>query len=199
MTEIQNIAALPATQFWRLSVGQYERMIDAGILTDDDPVELLEGYLTKKMPKNPPHTLATQLAGEEIAHLLPVGWFVNVQEPIATEDSEPEPDLSIVRGARRQYRARHPRAEEVAVVIEVSAATLQRDRGLKKRLYARAGIPAYVIINLAESQVELYTEPNDATASPDYQTRRDYGLNDEMPLILNGNIIGHLAVRDLLP
>ena len=164
----------PAIQFWRLSVGQYERMIDAGILTDDDPVELLEGCLIKKTPKKPPHTLTTQLAREEIERLLPAGWYVNAQEPIVTDDSEPEPGLSIVRGERRQYHNRHPRASEVAVVIEVSDSTLRRDRVLKKRLYARAGIPVYALINLPKRQVELYTDPTGPADEPDYQQRRDY-------------------------
>ncbi len=201
MTEAQNIAFLtkPTNPIWRMSVGQYERMIEAGILTDDDPVELLEGCLVKKMSKKPPHRLATQLTREEVARILPVGWYVDAQEPIVTEDSEPEPDLSIVRGERRQYHNRHPRASEVAVVIEVSDTTLQRDRVLKKRLYARAGIPVYVIINLPKRHLELYTDPTGPADEPDYRTRRDYSPTEAWPLILDGEEIGALPVAALLP
>ena len=201
MTEAQNIAFLtmPSNPIWRMSVRQYERMIKAGILTDDDRVELLEGCLIKKMPKNPPHTLATRLAREEVESLLPAGWFVNSQEPIVTEDSEPEPDLSVIRGEPRQYRKCHPRPPEVAVVMEVADSTLRRDRVLKKRLYARAGIPVYVIINLPERQIELYTEPSGPADAPDYQLRRDYGPADTLPFLLDGREIGSLTVSELLP
>jgi Uma2 family endonuclease len=74
---------------------------------------------------------------EELAQLVPVGWYVDAQEPITTNDSEPEPDVVIVRGDRRQYRDRHPGPDDVALVVEVSDSTLQRDRTMKQRMYAR--------------------------------------------------------------
>lgn len=190
---------VPTDPIWRLSVGQYHRMVRAGILTDDDPVELLEGWLITKMPKNPPHRLTTKLTREALASLLPPGWYVDAQEPITTEDSEPEPDVVIVRGEPRQYHDRHPQAHEVPMVVEVADTTLQRDRTLKKRLYARAGIPVYWIINLPERQVEIYTAPSGPAEHPDYQQRQDYGPTDEAVVVIEGREIGRLAVRDLLP
>ena len=83
--------------------------------------------------------------------------------------------------------------------MEVADSTLRRDRVLKKRLYARAGIPVYVIINLPERQIELYTEPSGPADAPDYQLRRDYGPADTLPLLLDGREIGSLAVSELLP
>lgn len=192
-------SGVPSDPIWRLSVSQYHRMTRAGILTDDDPVELLEGWLVTKMPKNPPHRLTTQLTREAFARLVPDGWYVDAQEPITTEDSEPEPDVVVVRGERRQYRDRHPQADEVAIVVEVSDTTLQRDRSLKKRLYARCGIPVYWIINLAENQIEVYMAPSGPAEQPDYQQRQDYHLTDEVPLIIVGQEVGRLAVRDVLP
>lgn len=174
-------------------------MTRAGILTDDDPVELLEGWLVTKMPKNPPHPLTTQLTREALARLVPDGWFVDAQEPITTEDSEPEPDVVIVRGERRQFRDRHPQAQDVAIVVEVSDTTLQRDRSLKKRLYARCGIPVYWIINLVENQIEVYTEPSGPEEQPDYRRRQDYRLADEVPLMIAGQELGRLAVSEMLP
>lgn len=185
--------------FWRLSVGQYEQMIQLDILTADDPVELLEGCLIKKMPKKPSHSSATELTSEEIRQLLPNGWYVRTEQPIVTDDSEPEPDLSIVRGVRRDYTTRHPKAREVAIVIEVADTTRGHDRGLKKRLYARAGIPVYVIINLRERLVELYTDPTGPGDEPDYVTQRYYRPTEALPLVLEGQKIGQIAVRDLLP
>lgn len=189
----------PTLPIWRLSVDQYHDMIEAGILTDDDPVELLEGWLVPKMPKNPPHRLSTQLTREAFARILPPGWYADAQEPITTEDSEPEPDVVIVRGERRDYRDRHPGAHDVAVVVEVSDTTLQRDRTVKKELYARAGVPVYWIINLPDNQVEVYAEPSGSADKPDYRQQHVYHASDEAPLIIEGREVSRLTVRDLLP
>lgn len=190
---------IPTDPVWRLSIEQYHRMIQTGILTDDDPVELLEGCLITKMPKNPPHRLVTKLTRETITRLLPEGWYVDSQEPITTDDSEPEPDIVVVRGDPRQYCDRHPQPHEIAVVIEVSDTTLQRDRNLKKRLYARAGIPVYWIINLPENQIEIYTQPSGQTEFPDYQQRQDYLLTDEVPIVIEGYEVGQFTVSEVLP
>ena len=133
---------------WRFSVAQYEAMIDAGILTENDPVELLEGWIVKKMPKNPAHIFSTQVLQDIFGKILPEGWFINLQDPITTEGSEPEPDVAILRGQRRDYVARKAVPDDVALVIEVAEATLPQDRTIKKRVYAAAGIPVYWIINL---------------------------------------------------
>jgi len=193
------IAPMPEEPIWQLSVSQYHQMIRSGILTDDDPVELLEGLLVTKMPKNPPHRLANELARDALALLIPAGWHINMQEPITTEDSEPEPDLAIVRGQRREYRDRHPGAGEVPVVIEVADATLLRDRKMKKRLYARAGIPVYWIINLPEKQIEIYSSPFGSAEESGYQRRQDFRSTDEAPLVINGQEVGRVAVLDVLP
>jgi Uma2 family endonuclease len=173
-------------------------MIQAGILTDDDPIELLEGWLVAKMPKNPRHRLVTQLLREALARLLPAGWYVDAQEPITTEDSEPEPDIAVVRGERRDYADRHPGPQDLALLIEVADTTLQRDRTLKKRLYARAGILVYWIVNLPENHIEVYTTLSDGDDPRDYQERKDYALSDEVPFLIEQNEVGRLAVREIL-
>jgi len=194
--------APPTEPIWRLSVEQYHEMINTGILDDDDPVELLEGWLILKMPKNPPHRVAKRLAQNALAQMLPSGWYVEDQESDTTEDSEPEPDSTIIRGALRDYLERHPGPSDVPLVIEVSDTTLRRDRGLKKRIYARAGIPVYWIINLIENRIEVYTEPTreaGGVEEPDYQRRQDYFPDDEIPVVIEGREAGRLAARELLP
>src|SRR5215813_12133096 len=86
----------PNEVLWRLSVAQYHEMIRASILTEDDPIELLEGLLIHKMPENPPHRMATHLTSEALRAVIPEGWYVDSQEPITLEDSAPEPDLCII-------------------------------------------------------------------------------------------------------
>src|SRR5437660_477834 len=89
--------AIPPEPIWRLTVRQYHDMIRLGILTDEHPVELLEGWLVTKMPKNPPHRLTNRRLRDSVERGVPTGWHVNVQEPITLDASEPEPDLSVVR------------------------------------------------------------------------------------------------------
>jgi Uma2 family endonuclease len=191
--------AVPTDPVWRLSVDQYHTMIDTGVLTDDDPVELLKGWLITKMPKKPPHRLSTQLTREALAVLLPPGWYVDAQEPITTKDSEPEPDVVVVRGDRRHYADRHPGPEDIVLVVEVSDATLKRDQGLKKQLYASAEIPVYWIVNLIENRCEVYTTPSTTAEPPDYRERVDYGSSDAIPVTIDGAEVGQIAVRELLP
>src|SRR5436853_5216504 len=88
---------VPSTEpIYRLSVAQYHAMGEHGILGEDDPVELLEGLLVRKMTKDRPHTLTTGLVRRALERLLPTGWYVESQEPITTVESEPEPDAMIV-------------------------------------------------------------------------------------------------------
>jgi Uma2 family endonuclease len=173
-------------------------MIRLGILTEDDPVELLEGWIIHKMPKNPPHRAATKLTRNALEEILPSGWYVDAQEPITLEDSEPEPDVVIVRGNTRDYLDRHPGSQDLALVVEIADSTLERDRTSKKRMYARAGIPVYWIVHLCERKLEVYTEPIDLAQQPTYQQRQDYSLSDEVAVAIEGREVGRLIVRDLL-
>jgi Uma2 family endonuclease len=192
-------ADIPDVPIYRLTVEQYHAMARAGILTEDDPVELLEGWLVRKMTKYPPHTLVTHLLRRALERLLPEGWFVSSQEPIALDTSEPEPDIFIVRGEPRDYRDRHPGPGDVLLVIEVADTSIRQDRGAKKRVYARAGIPIYWIANLKKRHYEVYTEPWVTAEKADYRERRDYPLSDAIPVLLERTDIGTLEVRDLLP
>lgn len=180
---------------WRLSVEQYHQMIAAGILTSGDPVELLEGILVTKMAKNPPHSLATQLIRDALANIFSSEWCVSAQEPITLADSEPEPDVAVAQGDRRRYASRHPSAEDTALVVEVADSSLSLDRKLKKRIYAAAGIPVYWIVNLTKQRIEIYSEPSGS----EYQQRTDYDIDAEVPVVIEGQEISRLAVKELLP
>jgi Uma2 family endonuclease len=192
-------APVPDDLVYRLSVEQYHAMIRAGILTEDDPIELLEGVLVAKMSKNPAHSTAKRLLLQALIRTLPAGWFADEQEPITTNDSEPEPDLAIIRGTPRDYNNRHPGPQDLWVVIEVAEASLRRDRGRKKRLYARAAVPVYWIVNLTDRQVEVYTDPTGPADEPDYRRQQNYGPSDTVPVVVGGAEVGRLTVSDLLP
>lgn len=193
------VVAVPHDPIWRLSIEQYHQMIQTGILSDDDPVELLEGWLVIKMPKNPPHRLATQLTNSMLLHWLPAEWHLQTQEPITLLHSEPEPDLAVIRGQPRDYQDHHPRPDDIIVVIEVADTTLQRDREIKQQIYAHARIPTYWIINLVDRQIEVYTDPTATTDPPTYQQRSIYRADESLPIVFHGQQLGAVSVSELLP
>jgi Uma2 family endonuclease len=183
----------------KFTVNEYHRLIQAGVLTEDDPVELLEGWIVPKMPRNPPHDGTIGVVQEVLRGQLPDGWFIRIQSAITLADSEPEPDLVVANGSPRQYMARHPGPQDVALAIEVADSSLDRDRHDKGRIYARAAIVIYWIINLVDGQVEVYTDPTGSAPTPAYQQRRDYQPADLVPLVLAGQTVSQIAASELLP
>jgi hypothetical protein len=183
---------------FRFSVEQYEKMLETGILTSEDRVELIEGLVVQKITQLPPHAAAIDYALDALRPLLPEGWRLREQKPIKLSDSEPEPDLVVLRGPLRLYEKRHPRPADIAVVIEVADTTLEGDRRDKGRVYARARLAVYWIINLPDRQVEVYTEPRSGR-SPGYRRRTDYGIDTKAPLTIEGDEVGEVAVEGLLP
>lgn len=192
---VENRYEPPPDKIRRLTVEQYHRMGEAGILTEDDRVELLEGLLVDQITKKPQHSVSMGLVTDGLVRLVPTGWSIRVQEPITTPDSEPEPDICVVRGSRRDYTENHPHPADVALVVEVSDATLQQDRTLKLRIYARARIPVYWILNLPERTLEVYTEP---AGDGDYRQRRTYLETDNAPVWIVRQEVGQVAVAKLL-
>ena len=131
--------------------------------------------------------------------ILPPRWFVNSQNPVSITEGEPEPDASVIRGHRRDYLKRKPGLGDTVLVIEVADATLRQDRGVKKYLYAQAGIPVYWLINLRANLIEVYTDPTGPAEKPTYHQRQDYGRDDTLPVVIEGQAVGRLAVSELLP
>ena len=111
---------------YRLNVGEYDRMVEQGIL-DDPRVELINGILVRKVSKNPPHVIATKRLVQRAEPLLPPGWHISKEDPVRIPDwDEPEPDLAIVAGAPEDYRVQHPGPDDIALLIEVAETTLDR-------------------------------------------------------------------------
>jgi Uma2 family endonuclease len=185
--------------FRRFTVPEYHRLIELGILTEDDNLELLEGYLVHKMTRNPPHDAALQMGAKTWHRLLPASWDLRVQSAITLGDSEPEPDFAIVRGDARAYLSRHPAPGDIALVVEVSDSTLPGDRDDKGRIYARAGITLYWIVNVNDWHVEVYTSPSGPTSDPKYGQRVDHHSGESITLQLGSIQVVQVAVQDLLP
>jgi Uma2 family endonuclease len=185
--------------FRRFTVPEYHNLIRIGVLTEDDNLELIEGYLVHKMSRNPPHDGTILRLNNRLVRLLPGGWQVRIQSAITLTDSEPEPDAAVVRGDERSFDSNHPVASDIAVVIEVADSTLPGDRTDKGRVYARAGIREYWIVNLVDYRVEVYTLPSGPGVTPGYASRQDYSAGGAVSLVLDGQTVGNLPVADLLP
>lgn len=186
--------------FYRLTVEQYRKMIQVGVLIESDPVELLEGYLVNApRPLSPRAATTRTLAINKLIHFERVGWPFFPLGALTLTDSEPEPDFSIVRGVDADYRVRFPGLGEIGLVGEVSESSLAFDRRDKGRIYARAGIPVYWIINVADQQIEVYSDPNSSANPPAYRTRTDYQPGDTLPITLDGQAAGTISVSELLP
>jgi Uma2 family endonuclease len=183
----------------RFTVAEYHALIRTGVFVEGDPYELLEGWIAPKMTRNPPHDVAIELLDAALRPLLPRGRRIRIQSAITTGDSEPEPDLAVVHGVPRDYLGHHPGPTEIALLVEVAEASLDRDRHWNARIYARAGIATYWLINLVEDRVEVFTDPTGPDASPRYRQTRILARGDALALEIAGQAIGELAVADLLP
>ncbi len=185
--------------FHRFTVAEYHKLIEIGVLTENDNLELLDGYLVEKMPHDPIHDGAIQLAEDAIRSLLPAGWCLRVQSAVTLSRSEPEPDVVVVRGDKRSFLTSHPGPGQFGIVIEVSNTSLDSDRDDKIPMYARDGIPVYWIVNLVDRQIEVYEQPTGNSPSPTYAVQRQFKLGDVVPFVLDGVAVGTIPVTDLLP
>jgi Uma2 family endonuclease len=183
----------------RFSVARYQKMIEVGILTSEDKVELLENYVVLKMPRNPPHDGTIDLLKAALPAAIPSGWPLRVQQTVVLSDSQPEPDFAVVRGSPRSYLTRHPNAADVGLLVEVADSSLLRDQRDKARIYARGGIPCYWIVNLVDQRIEVYTQPSGPTPVPAYGAFQTYQPGDAVPLVLDGTAAATVLVADLLP
>jgi Uma2 family endonuclease len=147
---------------WKWTGDDLTRLCDAGVLPLDRKFELLDGEIFEAMPSSPLHdTLA-----EAIALLLgKLAWdppaFARQEKGLRLGPQyEPRPDVSVIRGSRKDYRSRFPEPEDILLAVEVSERTLRFDRTQKLVAYAAARIPEYWIVNVQRNQLEVYLEPD---------------------------------------
>jgi Uma2 family endonuclease len=190
---------LPWDSLKRFTVAEYHAMIDAGVFAEDENFELLEGLIIRKMTKHPPHWIASGNLRDLLIALRLPGFFVHAQDPVTTSDSEPEPDIALIRGLRRDYKGRNPDPKQSPLVVEVADSSLSKDRRWKKRIYARAGIPVYWIVNLIDRQIEVFTRPSGPAQTPDYTDCQIVPSDGELPVELDGKEVARLKVIDILP
>jgi len=184
---------------YRVTVRQFEKMIEAGIFRDDDRVELLGGILVDMMTKYDPRNFTVGMLGDTLRKIVETAWIVREEKSIVLGPfSRPEPDLAVARGAHERYRLSSPRPADLGMLIEVADSSYAKDRGKKWRQYAAAGILAYWIVNLPQSQIEVYSTPSGRGKSAGYRNITIYGRDDHVPVILEGNELARIPVRNVL-
>ncbi len=186
---------IPGTR--RFSVEEYHQFGEAGILTPESRVELIDGWIVEKPVQKPPHARCLARLQKMMPRLIPTTCEFQSQLPITLATSEPEPDMVVVRGPAERYDDSHPGPQDVLLVIEVSDTTLPLDQGPKRLLYAAARLSVYWIINIPDNRVEVYTNPRGGR-NPTYRTRTDFERGARIPLILKGKIVAEIAVDELL-
>ena len=184
--------AVPSVPIRPMTVDEFARTPEY----DDNRVELIDGYIVRRDEMKPAHVGATECLRRRIGAVIPAGWYVREDKPVRIPDwTEPLPDIAVVRGDYRSYLVRHPDPADIALIVEVSDTSLAKDRGEKWDNYAKAGIPVYWIVNLIDHQVEVYTEP----AESSYGAKRVYKPGEDVPVMIDGDEVGRIAVSDILP
>ncbi len=140
---------------WPLSVAAYHALGEAGLIPKN--TELLYGFVYTKMSKSPLHSALIRRLLRLLQLALPPGFFVDSEQPIACSDSEPEPDLAVIRGTAEDYWNQHPRTAEL--VIEVCVTSHEYDRS-KLRAYAAAGVQECWFVLGPEKQIEVFRQPS---------------------------------------
>lgn len=159
-----------------LTTDDYHRMIAAGILTEDDRVELIDGRITPMAAVGGAHIYTVNRLTEFFVKHVGPDIEVSVQNPVeVAPHQEPEPDVALIR---RLGEPRTPRAVDTPLIVEVADTTLQQDRTVKLPRYAAASIPQVWIVNLEDRQLEVYTEPSGNT----YAQKRTLTPDDEITL-----------------
>ena len=157
----------------RLTVQDYHRLGEAGVLGEDDRVELLEGQLVDMSPIGPLHAFVIDLLTRLLVAAVGDRGWVRVQNPVVLDNgSEPQPDIVVARPAPGGYRDAHPRPDDVLLLIEVADSSLDFDSGAKRDLYARAAIREFWIVDLPANRVLVHRAP----AGGAYASVRPVGL-----------------------
>ena len=156
-------AAAPPIERYRLTSAIFHEMVEKGILSEDDRLELIEGGLVTMSPIGPEHMGIVNQVAQIFIRQLERRAIVSIQGPIALDEfSEPQPDLALLAPRDDFYKRSLPRSAEVSLVIEVADSSLAYDRAIKMPLYAGAGIPEAWIVNLIDRWIEVYRDPSPA-------------------------------------
>lgn len=185
-----------APKHLRWTSDEYNRLAELGVF-EGKHVELIEGELIEMAPMGPHHVVSTVLAADVLRSIFTKGHFVSTQNQLDVDErSQPEPDVAVVKGSPRDYSEFHPRT--LVVAVEVSDSSLEFDREVKSRIYAKAGIEDYWIVNLKDRCVEVFRVPvEDKNLGFIYSERTVFGEDKAFAPLAKPK--SKIKVADLLP
>lgn len=157
---------MSSTQTFLWSIERYEQLIDKGILDGED-VELINGEILVMSPEGVEHFCTNDYLDEYLRDLLVDRAKISKTPPLVLDNSQPEPDIAVLKLPKSTYRTRKPIATDVYWLIEVANTTLSKDLNEKATIYARNNIPEYWVVNLKDKQLVVHTEPTNSV----YQVR----------------------------
>jgi Uma2 family endonuclease len=167
--------AFMATEISRrlFTVHDYHRMVDAGILSEDDRVELIHGEVLRMSPIGPRHSAAVLRATQELVKLVGGKAIVGVQGSVRLDEyDEPQPDIYLLRPKKDFYASGHAGPSDIFFIVEVADSSLAYDKGIKMRLYAETGVPEYWVADIQNEGVIAYSEARENTYSVIRQFQR---------------------------
>ncbi len=193
-------SASPLDHPFKFTIESYRRLAESGVLGRTAKVYLWKGQLVESMTKGDPHAFGVKRLYDRLTPIVPAGWYVDRERPMRiADDSLPEPDVTVIRGADRDHAQKTPTAQEVALIIEVADSSLAIDMGEVWRTYAAERIPIYWVVNLRARQIWVFGDPTGPVKRPTYRVGHQYEEGQEVPVVLDGREIGRIAVADVLP
>jgi len=169
----------------RFRVEDFRKMTEVGILPEESGWEVIDGFLIDKMSIGSRHASTVKRLNKIFTNLVGNATIISVQDPIQIDDyNEPEPDIAILEPREDFYEKNHPLPQDVLLLIEVSDSTIEYDRGVKKTLYAEAGITEYWLVSLQANTIEVYSQPKNGN----YRLAR---------ILESGETIEAVAVKNL--
>jgi Uma2 family endonuclease len=196
-TEVRTIDACHRP--YRLTAAQFEGMIEAGLLSENDDLELLGGILYK-MVKKEDHNFSVGQTAESLRGILPDNFHVREEKSLRHgKKSLPEPDVAVVSGRSNDYRPQPPSTRDVSLIVEVCHHTRKADYEQKYPRYAAARISVYWIVDLQLRRVEVFARPSGRGAAAHYAENTTFLEDSEVPVTIQGRQIGQIAVAALLP
>ena len=204
---LQQVVVGHASMLHRFTTDEYHQLIEADILPEGAPIELIDGVILQKdrrdhggdcMNHGTKHAYVVRRLQQRAEAIRQLGFHLQTQLPVAiSSQHEPEPDGAVIRHGLDEYRDRLPTAADVVLVIEVADSSLKFDWTTKQRVYATAGIETYWIIDIACGKIDVFTKPNSSSGM--YNNAQSFGRDETVRMSLDDQ--GHidLAVVELLP
>jgi Uma2 family endonuclease len=193
-TILTKAASNGSPTLYEMSVEKYHQLIEAGIFSKTDKVELIEGRIVEMSPKGVRHTAAMRRINKIFSKLFSEKAVICIQDPILLNDkSEPEPDLVLAQLPDVRYMLHHPKPEDIYLVMEVSDSTIDYDRKELAPWLAHNGVLQFCLLNIRGRELEDYREPG----VDGYRAKRTYSEEESFSLTAFPEVV--IMVSDLLP